>query len=93
MRQRGSSIRIDDFYIEMKGAIAVAAMRELLQTLNLDGPSKTLMSSKAIDVKFRDAVPENLLACIVNRRALDRESAERVSAQPVSVPGNERLSE
>ena len=59
VRQRGSSIRIDDFYIEMKGAIAVAGMRELLQTLNLDGPSKTLMSSKAIDVKFRDAVPEN----------------------------------
>jgi hypothetical protein len=47
------------------------------------------MSSKAIDLKFRDAIPENLLACIVNGRALDRESAERVSAQPVSVPGNE----
>jgi hypothetical protein len=28
VRQRGSSVRIDDFYIEMKGAIAVAAMRD-----------------------------------------------------------------
>jgi ATP-dependent Lhr-like helicase len=84
VRQRGSSIRIDDFYIEIKGPIAVAAIRERLQTLDLDGLSKTLMSSKAIDLKFRDAVPENLLASIVNGRAIDRESAERVSTQPIS---------
>jgi ATP-dependent Lhr-like helicase len=84
VRQRGSSIRIDDFYIEMKGAIYVAAMREWLQTIELDGLSKTLISSKAIDLKFRDAVPQNLLASIVNSRALDRDSAERVLTQPVS---------
>jgi hypothetical protein len=43
---------VHDFYIEMKGTISIAAIRELL-------------------------------ASIVNRRALDRESAERVSTQPV----------
>ena len=90
VRQRGSSIRIDDFYIEMKGAIAVAAILERLQTLNLDGLSKTLMSSKAIDLKFQDAVPENLLASIINGRVLDRDSAERVSMQPISVSAMKR---
>ena len=90
-RQRGSSIRIDDFYIEIKGPIAIAAIRERMQTLDLDGLSKALMFSKAIDLKFRDAVPENLLASIVNSRAIDRESAERISTQPISpsVPMND----
>jgi threonine synthase len=85
VRQRGSSIRIDDFYIEMKGAISVTAILERLQTLNLDGLNRTLVSSKAIGLKFQDAVPENLLASIVNGRALDRDSAERVSMQPINV--------
>ena len=69
----------------MKGAIAVAAILERLQALDLDGLSKTLMSSKAIDLKFQDAVPENLLASIINVRVLDRYLAERVSMQPISV--------
>ena len=64
--------------------VTTLTIRERLQTLNLDGLSKILMSSKAIDLKFREAVPENLLASIVNDRALDRESAERVSTQPIN---------
>ena len=59
LHRRGSSMRIDDFYIEMKGTMPIAAMRERLQTLKLGRLSKTLMPSKAIDLKFRDAVPEN----------------------------------
>lgn len=84
LHRRGSSMRIDDFYIEMKGTMPIGAMREHLQTLELGGLSKTLMPSKAIDLKFRDAIPENLLASILNSRAFDLESAERVSTQPLS---------
>ena len=83
VHQGGSGMRIDDFYIELKDSISIEALRERLQTVALDGLSKTIVSSKVIDVKFRDALPESLLASIVNRRALDRESAERILVQSV----------
>jgi ATP-dependent Lhr-like helicase len=84
VQQRGFSMRIDDFYVEMKGIIPIAAIRERLQTVEFEGLSKNLISSKAVDLKFRDAVPDDLLCSIVNSRVIDRESAERVSTQPVS---------
>jgi ATP-dependent Lhr-like helicase len=84
IQMRGSNMRIDDFYVEMKGIIPIAAIRERLQTVEFEGLSKNLISSKAVDLKFRDAVPDNLLCSIVNSRVIDQESAERVSTQPVS---------
>jgi ATP-dependent Lhr-like helicase len=84
VQQQGPGMRIDDFYIEMKGTIPIAAMRERLQAVDFNGLSKTLMSSKAIDLKFWDAVPEKLLTSVFNSRLLDRESAERVATQALN---------
>jgi len=82
VQQQGAGMRIDDFYIEMKGTVPISAMPERLRAVDFDGLSKTLVSSKIIDLKFSDAVPENLLTSVVNSRLLDRASAERVSTQP-----------
>ena len=83
VRPPGSSMRIDDFYIEMKGTLPTATMQERLQTHEFSSSVK--MSAKAIALKFREAVPENLLMSIVNSRTIDRAAAERVSTQPVSI--------
>ena len=58
-RTPGTSIRIDDFYVEGKGPISVSTIKEALKTVDLH-EHYNLVSSKIIDLKFRDAVPEDL---------------------------------
>jgi ATP-dependent Lhr-like helicase len=87
VRTEGAGVRVSDFYIEMKGIKAVGAMRERLKALNVEGLVKPTISSRAIDLKFRDAVPETLLASIVSSRAFDRESALRVLTHPINEIG------
>jgi len=81
MRQSGGSLRIDDFYIEKKGSMSISELRERMQALKFPELGINLAVSKAIDVKFKDAVPSSLLASLALSRALDRISAERVLAQ------------
>ncbi len=61
--------------------MSIPELRERMQALKFPDLGMNLAVSKAADLKFKDAVPDALLASVALSRDLDRISAEQVLAQ------------